>query len=74
MSVARVPRCSPVSPPIVKRKMKANAKHIGVVKLIDPLYMVASQLKTLMADGTDTVKVRALKMMVVIGPIPAVNM
>jgi hypothetical protein len=54
--------------------MKAIAKHIGVVKLIEPLYIVASQLNTLIADGTETVKVSALKMMVVIGPIPAVNM
>ncbi len=30
--------------------------------LIDPRYIVASQLKTLMADGIDTLKVKKLKM------------
>ena len=34
---------------------------MGVVSLIDPLYIVASQLKTLMPDGMDTLKVNALK-------------
>ena len=44
-------RCNPVNPPMVKRKINEIAKHIGVVRLIDPLYMVASQLNTLIADG-----------------------
>ena len=47
---------------------------MGVVRLIDPLYIVASQLNTLIADGTETVNVKALKIIVVSELIPAVNM
>ena len=46
---------------------------MGVVRLIDPLYIVAIQLNTLIADGTETVNVSALKMIVVSELIPAVN-
>ena len=45
---------------------------MGVVRLIDPLYIVASQLNTLIADGTETVNVKALKM--IVGEYPDVNM
>ena len=54
MSTPIAPRNSPVSPPIVNSPMKASAYSIGVSKWIDPLYSVAVQLKTLMADGIAT--------------------
>ena len=56
------------------RKMKINAKHIGGASLIEPLYIVASQLKTLMAEGIATVNVKALKIMPTSGDWPLTNM
>ena len=44
----------PVSPPIVNRPMKPKAYSIGVWNEIEPLYSVAVQLKTLIADGMAT--------------------
>ena len=38
-----------------------------------PWYIVPSQLKTLIADGIETVNVNALKTMVVTSAIPEVN-
>ncbi len=54
--------------------MKDNAYNIGVVSVTVPLYIVANQLKTLIADGIDTVKVSALNTIVAKFPIPLVNM
>ena len=39
-----------------------------------PWYMVPTQLKTLIADGIETVNVSALKTIAVTSAIPAVNM
>ena len=39
---------------MVNRPMKPKAYSIGVENVIEPLYMVAVQLKTLMAEGTAT--------------------
>ena len=63
MSTARAARKIPVSPPIEKTQMKISAYHIGVFSTTDPLYIVTSQLKTLIADGIATLKVIALKIM-----------
>ena len=41
---------------------------------MDPLYMVASQLKTLIADGIATEKVMAEKITFTSGDWPEVNM
>ena len=54
-------RKRPVSPPIVKRPMNPIAYSIGVSHEIDPLYIVAVQLKTLTADGIATRKLRIEK-------------
>ena len=53
---------------------KESAYSIGVLRLIDPLYIVASQLKTLIAEGIDTLKVIAENMMFIRGDWPEVNM
>src|SRR4051794_872397 len=57
-SVASVARWRPVKPPIVKSPMNPSAYSIGVSNETEPLYIVAVQLKTLIADGTATMKVR----------------
>src|SRR5947209_4813465 len=57
-SVPKVARCSPVNPPIVNKPINPNTYSIGVSNEIEPLYMVAVQLKTLMAEGTATIKLR----------------
>ena len=56
MSRPTAARNRPVSPPIVNRPMTPIAYSMGVCHEIDPLYIVAVQLKTLMADGTATRK------------------
>ena len=53
-STAIAARKIPVRPPIVNSPMNPSAYSIGVAKLIAPLYSVAVQLKTLMAEGTAT--------------------
>ena len=52
---------SPVSPPIVNKPMKPIAYSIGVTQETEPLYMVAVQLKTLIADGMATRKLSSEK-------------
>ena len=74
MSTLSVPRNSPVSPPIVKTQIAPMMYHIGVLSRMLPLYIVASQLKTLTADGTATLKVIRLKSAFASGLWPLVNM
>src|SRR5213594_1528425 len=50
-SVASDARNRPVMPPIVNKPIKPSAYNIGVSYEIDPLYKVAVQLKTLIAEG-----------------------
>src|SRR3954454_17893019 len=57
-SVASDARNNPVKPPIVNSPMKPNAYSIGVSNETEPLYMVAVQMNTLIADGTATRKLR----------------
>ena len=54
----RSPRNRPVSPPIVKSRIKPSAYSIGASNEIVPLCKVASQLNTLIADGTATMKLK----------------
>ena len=58
---ARAPWIKPVSPPIEKRKMKARQKRSGGSRTMEPLCKVATQLKTLIALGIATKKVRREK-------------
>src|SRR2546421_10582021 len=67
-------RNSPVSPPTVKRPMKPMAYSIGVSHEIDPLYIVAVQLKTLTADGIATRKLRIEYTSAAYTDSPATNM
>ena len=59
---------------MANRNRNDNAYSIGAASSIDPLYMVASQLKTLTADGIATLNVSAEKIMLVIPDCPDVNM
>ena len=43
---------NPENPPIVKRTTNAHANNIGVSKVIEPLNIVAIQLKTFTPVGT----------------------
>src|SRR3979490_3240385 len=67
-------RNSPVSPPTVKRPMKPMAYSIGVSHEIDPLYIVAVQLKTFTAEGIATRKLRIEKISAAYTDSPAMNM
>src|SRR6266568_2337065 len=49
MSSDTVARATPVMPPKTRKKRKPTKYAKGVVNEIDPLYIVATQLKTLMA-------------------------
>ena len=61
MSMPSVARNRPAMPPKVNRATNPRANSIGASKVIEPLYSVAVQLKTLMADGTATRKLRLEK-------------
>ena len=65
---------SPVSPPIEKRKMNDRAKSSGESTSIDPLYRVATQLKTYTPLGTATRKVMNEKTIRAVSLMPLVNM
>src|SRR6267378_1315074 len=67
-------RNSPVNPPMVKRPMKPMAYSIGVSHEIDPLYIVAVQLKTFTAEGIATRKLRIEKISAAYTDSPAMNM
>lgn len=66
-------RTIPVSPPIVNRNKNPITKHIGVVNLILPPYIVASQLKIFIPVGTAIIMVAAVKYALVSTSIPTVN-
>src|SRR6185437_2687469 len=74
MSAESVARTSPVSPPIVKRPTKPSAYSMGASKEIRALCSVAVQLKTLMAEGTATMKDISEKNTAEVSEMPAVNM
>src|SRR5713101_5102023 len=65
---------NPVSPPMVNSPMKARAYSMGVSRLMEPLYMVAVQLKTLTAEGMATAKLRSENTRAEYVEIPATNM
>jgi len=54
--------------------MKPSEKSSGGSRLMEPLYMVESQLKTLMAEGMATTKVRKEKSSTALSLMPLVNM
>jgi hypothetical protein len=73
MSTDNAPCIKPVKPPIEKRKINARAYNIGGSSEIDPLYKVAVQLKTLIALGIATRKVRSEKTNWPLSLIPTAN-
>ncbi len=74
MLSASAPCIKPVRPPMENRKMKESAKSMGGSRSIEPLYRVAIQLKTLMAEGTATRKVSNEKITSAVSLMPLVNM
>jgi hypothetical protein len=52
---------TPVTPPMVNRKMKPIAHIIGTSSAIEPPHIVAIQLNTLMPVGTAMIRVAAMK-------------
>jgi hypothetical protein len=54
-------KTTPLSPPIVNITTKPKANSIAGVKLSDPPYTVANQLKILIPVGTAIIKVAAVK-------------
>lgn len=52
---------TPVTPPAVKRKIKPIANSIAELRVKEPLYTVASQLKILIPVGTAMIIVAAVK-------------
>lgn len=67
-------RHTPVSPPIVNRKIKPRVHNIVTVNLIFVPYRVASHLNTLMPVGTAIIIVAAVKYARVSTSRPTVNM
>jgi len=61
MSSPAFARTTPVRPPIVNLKMKPTAKYNGVLSLITPSHIVASQLNTFTPVGTAITIVAAVK-------------
>jgi hypothetical protein len=61
MSSPAFARITPVTPPIVKRKINATANNIGRRRLSEPPHIVASQLKILIPVGTAMIIVAAVK-------------
>src|ERR1051326_4392697 len=74
MSRPSAARKSPVTPPIVKSPMKPRMYIIGVCHETDARYSVAVQLKTLIADGTATKKLKNAKIIAEYIEMPATNM
>ena len=64
----------PEKPPSVNRNRKANAKSIGVSKLIEPFHIVAHQLKTFTPVGTAMSIVESMKNSCPASGMPTVNM
>jgi len=61
MSRDEFDRHTPVSPPIVNRKINPRTHSIGVVNLILDPWIVASHLNTLIPVGTAIIIVAAVK-------------
>jgi hypothetical protein len=61
MSIPAFARTTPVTPPIVKSKMKPTAKYNGVASRIIPSHIVANQLNTFTPVGTAITIVAAVK-------------
>ena len=59
---------------MVNRPMKASAYSIGASNWIDPLCRVAVQLKTLIADGTATMKLMKENTRLASNDCPVTNM
>src|SRR2546425_9711937 len=72
--MASVARNNPVRPPTVKSPMKPIAYSIGASYEIEPLYIVAVQLKTFTADGMATKKLKNEKIIPAYGDWPLTNM
>lgn len=73
MSSDELARTMPVSPPIVKRKMKPRAQSMAGDHLILPPWSVASQLKTLTPVGMAIIIVADVKYARVSTSMPTVN-
>ena len=65
---------TPVTPPIVNRKMKPIAHSIGVSKVIEPSHIVAIQEKTFTPVGTAITIDAAVKYIFSFTFMPLVNM
>src|ERR1700687_2915820 len=74
MSTGVIASTSPVKPPKVNRKTKPIANSIGVSKVIEPLHMVATQLKTFTPVGTAISMVMYMKKSCPAAGMPTVNM
>ena len=61
MSSEELDNITPVSPPVVKRKMKPRAQSIGVSNFMWAPWMVASHLNTLIPVGMAMIMVAAVK-------------
>src|SRR5258707_3475282 len=65
---------TPDSPPIVNIETKATAFSIGTVKRRLPRHIVPSQLKTLIAEGTEMSSVDTMNVDPRVGFMPLMNM
>ena len=74
MSTAFVPRKTPVRPPVTNSETMASAKSMGVWKRILAFHNVASQLKTLTAEGIAMARVVVTKTLPRNGLMPLKNM
>ena len=61
MSKPALAKITPVTPPIVKRKIKPKVKQVGINNWICPPQKVASQLKILIPVGIAIIMVAAVK-------------
>jgi hypothetical protein len=61
MSSEELDKHTPVSPPIVNKKINPKTHSIGVVYLIFDPWIVANQLNTLIPVGTAIIIVAAVK-------------
>jgi hypothetical protein len=67
-------KTTPVTPPIVNKKIKPNANKAAVFIRIAPPHNVASQLKTFTPVGTAIIIVAAVKYALVSASKPTVYM
>lgn len=61
ISMDELDNMMPVSPPVVKRKIKPSAQSMGVSNFTRDPWIVASHLNTLMPVGTAIIIVAAVK-------------